>query len=96
MVGKSHEDPVLDSGTANRDRPTSTGNEWYHSASIRYRNADWIILATLRNLFDNQPPLVADGVGSESASRFSSLNTIPGAGYDLLGRSLVLSVAREF
>ena len=25
MVGKSHEDPVFDPGTANRDRPTSTG-----------------------------------------------------------------------
>ena len=96
MVGKSHEDPVLDPGTATRDRPTSTPNEWYHSVSVRYRNADWVVLATLRNLFDNQPPLVADGVGSESAARLGSLNTIPGAGYDLLGRSLVLQVAREF
>lgn len=96
MVGKSHEDPVFDPGTANRDRPTSTGNEWFHSASVRYQNADWIVLATLRNVFDNQPPLVADGVGSESATRIGSLNTIPGAGYDLLGRALVLQVAREF
>ena len=96
MVGKSHEDPVFDPGTADRDRPTSTDNEWFHSASVRYQNADWVVLATLRNVFDNQPPLVADGVGSESATRFGSLNTIPGAGYDLLGRSLVLQVAREF
>lgn len=94
MVGKSHEDPVFDPGTANRDRPTSTGNEWFHNVSVRWRNADWVILATLRNLFDNQPPLVADGVPRDATTRV--FNTIPGAGYDLLGRSLVLQVAREF
>ena len=94
MIGKSHEDPVFDPGTANRDRPTSTKNEWYHSATVRYRNTDWVILATLRNVFDNQPPQVADGVPRDVTSRV--FNTITGVGYDLLGRSLVLQVARNF
>ena len=94
MVGKTHEDRVFDPGTDITDRPTSTKNEWYHSATVRWRSDDWVILATLRNVFDNQPPEVADGVPRDATSRF--YNTIPGAGYDLLGRSLVLQVAREF
>lgn len=94
MVGKTREDPVFDPGTTNRDRPTTTGNEWYHSATVRYQTDDWVFLATLRNLFDNKPPIVADGVPRDETSRV--FNTIPGAGYDLLGRSLVLQVAREF
>ncbi len=94
MVGKSHEDPVFDPGTANRDRPTSTDNEWYHSATLRWQNTDWVVLATLRNVFDNKPPSVADGVPRDETTRV--FNTIPGAGYDLLGRSLVFQVARQF
>ena len=94
MVGKTHEDPVFDPGTANRDRPTSTSNEWYHSATVRYQTNDWVILGTLRNVFDNKPPTVADGVPRDQTSRI--FNTIPGASYDLLGRSLVFQIAREF
>ena len=94
MVGKTHEDPVFDAGTANRDRPTSTDNEWFHSVTVRWRNADWVVLATLRNLFDNQPPVVGDSVPRDETSRV--FNIIPGAGYDLTGRALVLQVAREF
>jgi len=48
----------------------------------------------LRNVFDNQPPLVADGVPRDATSRI--FNTLPGVGYDLLGRTLVMQVYRSF
>ncbi len=94
FVGKSHEDPVFDSGTANRDRVTSTGDEWTHSVTLRYQNPDWTILGTVRNLFDNKPPLVADGVPRDQTSRV--FNTLPGVGYDRRGRTFVVQVARTF
>ena len=94
FIGKSHEGRVFDPGTINVDRLSWTDNEFSHSISVRYQNSDWLVLATVRNLFDNEPPLVADGVSTNSGTRV--FNTLPGVGYDLLGRSFVVQVAREF
>ena len=96
MIGKTSENPVYDPGTTNLDRPVTTGVEWYHSASVRFQNTDWSIVMSLRNVFNNQPPIVGDNVPRDQTTRVASLNTVPGAGYDLLGRSLVLQVARNF
>ncbi len=94
FVGKTHEDRVFDPGTTNLDRRTWTNNEFSHAVSIRWRNVDWLVLATVRNLFDNKPPLVGDSVPRDATSRI--YNTLPGVGYDLLGRTFVFQVAREF
>ena len=94
FVGKSHEERVFDPGTTNVDRRTWTNNEFSHTVSVRYQTSDWLVLATVRNLFDNKPPLVADGVPTDSATRV--FNTLPGVGYNLLGRTFVVQVAREF
>jgi len=94
FVGKSAEKPVFDPDTTTLDRPVSTKTEWYHTLTVRYEPGSWGILTSLRNVFDNQPPLVADGVPRDATSRI--FNTLPGVGYDLLGRTLVMQVYRSF
>ena len=94
FIGNSAHDPVYDPGTTNVDRMHWTDNHWEHTASARWSNADWIVLGTIRNLFNKQPPLVADGVPRDETTR--AFNTLPGVGYDLFGRTFVLQVAREF
>ena len=94
MIGDTAEDPVYDPDTTNVDRPFRTKNEWYHTPSVRYRKGDWDIIATVRNLFDNQPPVVADGVPRNETTRI--FNILPGVGYDRIGRSYVLQVSRRF
>lgn len=57
-----------------------------HSASIRYRNDDWTIVAGIQNLWDEHPPTqLAFRVGN------SALN-----GYDMRGRRLSLRVSKTF
>ena len=94
MIGDSAEDPVYDPDTTNVDRPFRTKNEWYHTATVRYQNDDWVIIANVRNLFDNQPPIVGDSVPRNETSRI--FNSLPGVGYDFIGRSYVLQVSRRF
>ena len=88
------EAPVYDPGTTNVDRMHWTKNHWEHTFTVNWSNSDWTVLGTVRNIFDKQPPLVADGVPRDETFRF--LNTLPGVGYDIFGRSFVLQVAREF
>ena len=94
FVGHTSAQAVYDPGTTNVDRMYWTDNHWEHTASVRWSNADWVVLGTIRNLFDKQPPLVADGVPRDETSRI--LNTLPGVGYDIFGRTVVLQLAREF
>ena len=94
FIGHSSADPVYDPGTTNVDRMHWTKNHWEHTATVRWSNADWIIVGTVRNLFDKPPPLVADNVPRDETGR--ALNTLPGVGYDIFGRSFVMQVSREF
>lgn len=94
-LSSSKEDPVFDPGTENRDRFNSTSSTVYHNLSVRYTSPnEWQIIASLRNAFDKQPPIVSDGQDSDSATRV--FNTLPGVGYDLLGRTLVLQFSKGF
>jgi len=93
-IGNQKEDPVFDPGTMNLDRPVKTGTYTVNSVAARYRAADWEIIGTISNLFDRDPPLVGDNVGSITANQF--FNTLPGVGYDLFGRSFVLQVSLFF
>ena len=94
FIGHSSADPVYDPGTTTVDRMHWTDNHWEHTASVRWSNADWIIVGTVRNLFNKRPPLVADSVPRNETGRI--FNTLPGVGYDIFGRTFVLQVAREF
>ena len=94
FIGHTSAQAVYDAGTTNVDRMHWTDNHWEHTVSVRWSSADWVVLGTIRNLFDKQPPLVADGVPRDETSR--NFNTLPGVGYDIFGRSVVLQVAREF
>lgn len=76
------------------NRICRTDSETYQSASARYRGADWEVIGTIRNITDNKPPIVSDGCGSQTANRF--LNTLPGGGYDLLGRAFVIQLSKGF
>ena len=94
FIGHSSENPVYDPGTTNVDRMYWTDNHWEHTFTVRWTNPDWTVLGTLRNVFDKQPPLVGDSVPRNATTRF--LNTLPGVGYDIFGRTFLLQVAREF
>jgi outer membrane receptor protein involved in Fe transport len=66
----------------------------YHTASVRYLQSNWEVIATVRNVFDKDPPYLADGQGSDGAARF--YNTLPGVGYDLFGRTYVMQLSYKF
>ena len=93
FIGASVATPVFDPGTDNIDRQYWTSKHWEHTLSVRYTASDWEVIASVRNAFDKQPPLVADGVPRDDTYRF--LNTLPGVGYDILGRTFVLQFSRE-
>ena len=94
-VGHSREERQFDPGTTNVDRIRRTPSKDYHTLSARYTSPnDWQVIASVRNLFDSDPPIVSDGQQSNSAGRI--FNTIPGAGYDLLGRTFVLQISKGF
>lgn len=86
-IGNSAEDPV-------NNRFCSIDSETYNAVSVRYRGSDWEVIGTVRNLLDNDPPIVSDGCGSATAARV--FNTVPGTGYDLLGRTYVLQLSKRF
>lgn len=87
-IGSSSEGEVA-------NRYCSTKAVTYNNVSLRYRGQnDWEVIGTLRNLLDKQPPIVSDGCGSATASRI--YNTIPGAGYDLMGRAFALQFSKGF
>ncbi len=87
-IGSSAEEPV-------NNRICATDAITYNNASVRYRGqSDWEIIGTVRNIFDELPPIVSDGCGSQTAAR--AFNTIPGAGYDLRGRSYALQLSKGF
>ena len=94
FTGKSDEEPVFDPGTTNIDRINKSPNHFEHGLSVRYTGSDWEVIGTVRNIFDQDPPFLSGGQGAAGASRF--LNTTPGVGYDLLGRSYVLRVSKKF
>jgi len=62
-----------------------------HSVSLYYRGDSWVIGGGIRNVFDQQPPVV------DSSEVGAVLNNTPlGSGYDLQGRTLFFNVAKSF
>lgn len=62
-------------------RNVGFADEWFeHTASVRWDNGDFRIIAGVTNIFDSNPPLV------DSAEVFAIANTPIGNGYNLNGR----------
>ena len=61
-------------------------NYFVHDASIYYYGDTWTIGGGLRNVLNEEPPMV------DGASVFSFNNVPFGAGYDVLGRTLFANV----
>lgn len=93
FIGESEEAPNFDPGTENIDRQNRSPNYLNHTASVRYSLANWDVIATVRNVFNKEPPYLGDQ-GSNGASRF--YNTLPGVGYDLYGRTYVMQLSYRF
>ncbi len=95
-IGNSAQPPNFDPGTQNVDRIFQTGHNTYNTVSARYTASDWQIIATIRNVLDNGPPLVPDGYAGIDTGATRVFNTLPGIGYDLVGRSFILQFSRGF
>ena len=93
-IGNTSEDPSYDPGTTNLDRVVRTKKTVYHTASLRWQNTDWDVIASIQNVFDKKPPIVGDSVQRDETTRIN--NTLPGVGYHLFGRTFVMQVARRF
>jgi iron complex outermembrane receptor protein len=63
-----------------------TDEYWLHSASLYWYGDTWTVGAGIRNVFDEEPPMVNSGW-------YTQVNNVPiGAGYDLFGRTYFLNV----
>lgn len=74
-------------------RPVGTADEYFeHTASLRWDNGDFRIIAGVRNIFDTAPPRVSPRVGG-----FTQITNTPlGTGYDLEGREFFAQLLYRF
>jgi iron complex outermembrane receptor protein len=63
---------------------------WYHDLSLTYYADTWVVSGGIRNLFDDDPPIVDMDAGSNRLGRVTS------SGYDQFGRSLFLNATKSF
>lgn len=80
---------ILGAGVACRD-VDFTDSYWTHDLSLGYAADDWSISVGVRNLFDEQVPLIDQGEGP------ARLNIVTQSGYDLIGRRAFVNVAKRF
>ncbi len=62
-----------------------------HGASVRYRGADWTVIAGVSNIFDEHPPAVSGRADNRLGN--SSLSATQ---FDLRGRTAFLNVSKRF
>jgi outer membrane receptor protein involved in Fe transport len=63
---------------------------WLHNASVQYNNNDWTVTAGVRNLFNDNPPVVSAGVHNRVG------NAPLYSGYDYLGRTAFINLVKSF
>lgn len=63
---------------------------WYHDLSLTYEADEWTFTGGIRNLADQEPPLIDNGQGP---NRF---NMVVQSSYDLWGRRYFLNVTKRF
>ena len=72
-------------------RDVGFADEYFrHDMSLTYDGGDWFVRGGVRNVFDEEPPLVD---GNEILAR---RNYPVGAGYDAFGRTFFMNVGKEF
>lgn len=62
-----------------------------HDASVRYRAADWEIIAGVQNIFDEPPPSISTDGNIRAGN-----SVVFGGPYDIIGRRGFISVTKEF
>lgn len=97
-IGNQATQQQFDPGTTNVDRPFQTGHFTSNNVSVRYTANDWQVIGTVTNLLDAQPPILGSSgdYGNVDVNANIFFNTLPGVGYDLLGRSFILQFSRGF
>lgn len=63
---------------------------FYHDLSVTYSQDEWTASLGVRNLFDQEPPLIDQGTGP------ARLNIVVQSTYDLYGQRAFLNVTRRF
>lgn len=72
---------------------TSQGTTWYNDLTVTYRQNTWIARAGVNNVFNTNPAVVS---GNAPGATLGNGNAVLGSGYDLIGRSFFLNVAKTF
>lgn len=78
-------------GWENAWRDIYADRRFYHTASVRYERPDWSVLVGVRNLFDKDPPLISNGVGT----RYGNIPAFA-TQYDWYGRSPYVRLQYKF
>lgn len=63
---------------------------WYHDLSLTYDRDEWTASLGVRNVFDEEPPLIDQGTGP------ARRNIVVQSTYDLYGQRAFLNLARRF
>jgi len=63
---------------------------WYHDLSVSYDADEWSFTGGMRNMFDQEPPLIDQGEGP------ARMNMVVQSTYDLYGRRFFLNATRRF
>jgi iron complex outermembrane recepter protein len=63
---------------------------WYHDLSMTYERDEWSATLGVRNLFDEEPPLIDQGMGP------ARMNIVVQSTYDLFGQRAFLNLTRRF
>ncbi|MDZ7684872.1 MAG: TonB-dependent receptor [Gammaproteobacteria bacterium] len=77
-------------GPDNCVKTHSGDSVWYHDASLSYEAGGWSISGGIRNLFDENPPLIDQGQGP------ARMNHVVQSTYDLYGRRFFVNATRRF
>ena len=64
--------------------------EWFHDASITYSVDSWAMTMGVKNIFDNEPPLIDRDFANQRN------NAVTSSGYDLIGRRVFVSARKTF
>ncbi len=65
-------------------------SRWYNDIAATYAQDTWHITGGIKNLADEQPPLIANDAGSNRVNRVTS------SGYDQYGRQFFVSFSKAF
>ena len=63
---------------------------WYHDLSVTYEADEWSVTGGIRNLLDEEPPMIDQGEGP------ARMNMVVQSGYDLFGRRFFVNATKRF